>query len=298
VFKPSGKTIPSKLTYVADDRDDLICYLDFVEKYFAKDIDDFILQCFVEGAVVSSEFWCGPTGFVRPGNQTVEVKKFMNDNLGPSTGCQGNLVWICDEGKILKQGICKAENALIDNGYIGPIDLNAIVNEEGVYGLEWTPRFGLDAMPTLLQLLTMDVGELVSNLVKGQLHEFPADDSFAGGVRVSIPPYPIEPISTKGTYEVQKNSPNFGVPLRFPERFEDNYYFYEIVSENGDLYHSDGTGIIAVISAAREECEESIKACYDIIEEVKIPDIQYRTDLAEVLPDMYEEVKEQELCLT
>jgi len=293
VFKPSGD-LPSRLTYVGEDSRELIGYIKWVEMYFKEEIKDFILQRFVEGSIVSSEFWCGPNGFVTPANQTVEVKKFMNDDLGQSTGCQGNLVWRCDDSKVLERGIRRAEKKLVENGFVGAIDLNTIVNEDGVFGLEWTPRFGLDAMPTFLQLLKQDVGQLISDIVKGQTKEMKVSGDFASGVRVSIPPYPLEPPSIK---DVKKSSPNYGIPLDFPERFEKNYYFYEVMTCGDQLVHSDGTGVIAVVSFADSDCKESIEKCYKAIEEICIPDMQYRTDLGDVLPKMYDDVREEELCL-
>lgn len=296
VFKPSGD-LPSKLTYVGKDSEDLISYMRYVEKYYGKNIDDFVLQCFVEGTIVSSEFWCGLSGFIHPGNQTVEVKKFLNDDLGPSTGCSGNLVWYCSDSQILKQGIEKAEKELVKEGFVGPIDLNAIFNEDGVFGLEWTPRFGLDAMPTLLQIIDGDVGKLISDIVNDQADVFPYKDEFAGGVRLTIPPYPIETKTSKQIKTVENVSPSYGLPICMPQEYEDSYYYYEVKLEEGQLIHSDGTGVIAVVSCSDKDCEEAIQDCYDILDEVKIPDKQYRTDLVEVLSDMYKEVEENELCL-
>lgn len=298
VFKPSGD-LPSRLTYVGKGPEDLICYMSYVQKNYMDGLDDFVLQKFVEGTIVSSEFWCGPNGFLHPGNQTVEVKKFLNEDLGPSTGCSGNLVWICDSSRVLDQGILKAEKELIENSFVGCIDLNCIFNEDGVFGLEWTPRFGLDAMPTMIQLIKGDVGKLIADIVNGQAKEFPARDEFAAGVRLTIPPYPIEPKSEKGDIKkIESVSPSIGLPVLMPQRFSDAYYFYEVKDEDGQLVHSEGTGVIAVVSFADSDCEEAIGKCYEALEEVTIPDKQYRTDLIEVLSDMYEDVKDEELCLS
>jgi phosphoribosylamine--glycine ligase len=293
-FKPSGD-LPSRLTYCACDKEDLLSYMQWVHKNFGQCIKDFCLQEFINGPIVSSEFWCGPHGFIRPGNQTVEVKKFMNDDLGQSTGCQGNLVWRCDDSKVLERGILRAEQKLIENQYIGPIDLNSIIAEDGVYGLEWTPRFGLDAMPTLLQILKVDVGKLISDIVNGQTKEMSLSENFGAGVRLSIPPYPLEPLKLSGVAEV---SPNYGIPIHLPEKYESNYYLYEVmVDKEKQLVHSKGTGIIGVVSCSSSDCVKAFEDCYDILDEVKVPDKQYRTDLGEVIPEMYEELKEAELCL-
>lgn len=286
VFKPNGKDLPCRLTYCACDNEDLISYLRFVQRHFSAEIDDFVLQTFVEGPIVSTEFWVGPNGFIRPANHTVEVKKFLNDDLGPSTGCQGNLVWVADDDQVtdLMEDL---EEDLIKEGYVGPIDLNAILSESGPKGLEWTPRFGLDAMPTLLHLLDSDVGKLISDIVNGQTDKMEIYDAIAGGIRISIPPYPIEPNSIQ---KILNESPNIGVPIK--DLDEDSTYFYEVMLQDGELVHSPGTGSIGVVSDAGKDVIECLEQPMEILEGCRIPDKQYRTDLPDVLDKMCEEACE------
>lgn len=287
VFKPNGEDLPCKLTYCGADNDDLISYLRFVQRYFGGKIDDFVLQTFVEGPIVSTEFWVGPNGFIRPANHTVEVKKFLNDDIGPSTGCQGNIVWIAEDDDVtsLLEGI---EEDIVKEGYVGPIDLNAILSDKGPRGLEWTPRFGLDAMPTFLHLIEGDIGKLISDIVNGDVNEMGVYDAFAGGVRITIPPYPIEP--THDVKKVLQESPNMGVPIR--DLDEDSTYFYEVMVQDDELVHSPGTGVIGIVSDCDEKLEGLLDHPYDILESCRIPDKQYRTDLQKVLTDMCQEACE------
>lgn len=288
VFKPSGKNIPSKLTYSCSDTEDLILYMDFVKENFGKEIDDFVLQEFVEGALVSSEYWVGKNGFIKPINHTIEVKKFMNDDVGPSTGCSGNIVWKGEEDSELAFILSNIEESLVEEGYIGPIDLNTIVNEKGIYGLEWTPRFGLDALPTLIPLIDEDISQLISDSFENK-KEMNLLDCFSGGVRLTIPPYPIEPENLK---EIEKNSPNINIPIRFDESLFCDYYFYEVMMKNDLLVHSAGTGVIACISSLGSDPESCFDEVNEALERCKVSDKQYRTDLNKILPNMYEELQE------
>jgi phosphoribosylamine--glycine ligase len=292
VFKPSGDNLPSKLTYCPSDNEDLLEYLEFVEKYYGSHIREFVLQQFIEGTIISTEFWCDGTKFIRPANHTVEVKKFMNDDLGPSTGCSGNLIWIAEDNPVVKQGITRLEKLCVKENYCGPIDLNAIVNDEGVWGLEWTPRFGYDSMPTILQFISGELGQLFSDLARGQMSsDMPFLDGYAAGVRLTIPPYPIEPESIE---ESEKASPNFGLPLRgLKEVYQENCYLFEIApnEEGTGLVHGDGTGVVLVASDLTDDPKTCLDVPYKILEECKIPDKQYRTDLKKVLPKMYEEAR-------
>ena len=176
---------------------------------------------------------------------------------------------------------------MMKEGYVGPIDLNAMVSPDGIYGLEWTPRFGLDAMPTWLQLVQDDVGQVIADIVQGVKRDIKLDSGFASGVRVTIPPYPIEPDNIK---IIDREAPNYGVPIRGYEGYERNIYFYEVCVERGALYHSAGTGVIAVVSDVAGTIESSFDFPYKILDELMIPDKQYRTDLPEVISEMYEQV--------
>jgi phosphoribosylamine---glycine ligase len=288
VFKPSGKSIPCKLTYSSSDAEDLITYMNFVEEHFGKDIEEFVLQEFIEGSIISSEYWVGESGFLYDSfNHTIEVKKFMNDDIGPSTGCSGNIVWPGEGNSIIAEKLQVIENYLIRENYIGPIDLNAIVNEEGIFGLEWTPRFGLDAMPSLLQLINQDIGKIISDCFEDKT-EISLLSCFSGGARLSIPPYPIEVMGSLKPLE--KNSPSLGIPIRGLEKYEDNCYFYEVMKKDELLVHSSGTGVIACVSDLGSTPKECYDLVYKALNDCKVPDKQYRTDLAETLSEMHEDV--------
>jgi len=288
VFKPSGD-FPCKLTYVPDSYKDLAKFMQFVKIKFAAKVKKFVLQEFVEGVTVSTEGFCNGKGFVRPFNHTVEVKKFMNDEIGPATGCSGNIVWPCDEDRIVKEGIGRFEEIIANEGYIGQLDLNVVANEDGVWGLEWTPRFGYDATPTLVTLFKQDLGKVISDFARGQADELDLVDSYASGVRVTVPPYPVEAV--KG--DTEAIAPHAGLPIIGWEDVQGDCYFYEVMwDDDVGLVHSGGDGIILCAMGESPNPIYSIGHCYDVIDKISIPDKQYRTDLSDVLVDMLDEVFE------
>jgi phosphoribosylamine--glycine ligase len=296
VFKPSGKDLPCSLTYCSHDGDDLVRWAEYVDKYFGKEIESFILQEFKEGVCVSTEAWCDGNRFLRPLNHTVEVKKALNGELGQATGCAGNLVWAeHDETcRIISEGILRAERLIVESGYVGPMDLNTVVNGEGVWGLEWTPRFGYDAMPTLIKMLRGGVGKFMSDVAKGQASAVNMTDQFGAAVRVTIPPYPLE---AKKLSDIEKVCPNVGVPIRgIPEGKEDCFYLFEVMADGDGLVHSVGSGVVADAIGMADDCYEAFDEPYELLDELIIPNKQYRTDLNEELSKMHAEVMEQEGC--
>lgn len=288
VFKPSG-SMPCKLTYVSKDSDELIAYMQFVERKFGSKVDSFVLQEYIEGVVVSTELFVSKGKIVWPPNHTVEVKKSMNDELGPSTGCAGNIVWPI-QTDCLVEALLGIEDTLKAENYTGQIDLNAVLTDEcEVYGLEWTPRFGYDATPTLFPLVSGELGKLFSDLARGQVSEINLSDGYAAGVRVSIPPYPAEPLTG---IDPEKFSPSIGIPIQNWEVVQGSCYFYEVMREGDQLVHSGGTGVILCAVGVANTPEGSLEQPYEIAAEINIPDKQYRTDLYGVLPKMINEVNE------
>lgn len=288
VFKPSTDLGPLVQSFVPDDNDELLLMLEYFEKVATpkKEGTEFILQEFKEGVALSSEGWFNGEEFIRPFNQTLEKKAMGNENLGPSCGCSGNIVWRVDgDNKIINEGIALMEPYLREQSYLGPLDLNAVVNAEGVWGLEFTPRFGYDATPTLFQtLLDTKLGEfLVSVARKDRPREMPLRTGFGSSVHLSIPPYPSDKFHAAE-----------GVPIRGWVRDDRPllYFFDVLLNDDNQLVSSPAYGNICMCLGYGETISEAVGASYRLAERGKVPDKQYRTDLESVLTRDFEKVQE------
>ena len=92
-------------SYCGCDSQDLVVMMDYFESV-AKHAPEFILQDFIEGSCVSTEGWFNGYDWMEPFNHTIEHKKMMNDELGPSTGCAFNVVWaIRETNRVVEEGI-------------------------------------------------------------------------------------------------------------------------------------------------------------------------------------------------
>jgi len=292
VFKPSGEGLPCYLSHVPEEGEDVSYYVEYISKTHSKEIESVEVQRFIEGVAISTEGWFNGFHFIRPFNHTIEKKKFLNDDLGPATGCAGNVVWTCDEDEIVHQ-LRKLE-PFLQGKYIGPIDINMIVNEEGCYGLEWTPRFGYDALPALLPLFTDDVGKFLSDIVRNQFEgEMPLSGDYSAALRVSVPPYP-EDLECM-PYNMKESEIPGGLPINDVDEESDSYYFYEIMMQEDRLVHCDGFGVILCALAQGNGCKEAMSRAFDVAESLSIPNKSYRTDLDKVISNEYEEVMS---CLT
>src|SRR5277367_1493652 len=118
VYKPDGgQDQDAGTTYVSKDAEDMLQYFDKLGQlsHGAK----FILQEFIKGTEVSVEGWFNGEDFYCL-NATIEEKKFMNDGVGPNTGCSGNLVFtISPASRLYKRGLEKMKETFQAIGFRG-----------------------------------------------------------------------------------------------------------------------------------------------------------------------------------
>lgn len=276
VFKPNGGQDQSSMTtYVSNSADDLLEYLDNLEEQTHG--VEFILQEFIpNGCELSTEAWFNGEDFYLV-NGTIEEKKFMNDNLGPATGCAGNLVWAyAAKPKVFTEGLEKLGGFLYETGYRGMCDLNTILTDGKLYGLEWTPRFGYDASPTLFSLLPQgSLGDFLYAVAAGEpvASIQPYTGVYSAAVRVSIPPYPFE--------ELKHGLQQVGVPLgEFREEYRKNFWLWDACYADGKFCTcGEGYGVIGAPIQTGSTPDEAFNRVYDKLKHFKVPNIQYRTDM-------------------
>lgn len=289
VFKPStpsgGKEQDTATTYVSKSADDLLRYFDKLGSLSSG--VEFILQEVVQGTEISTEAYFNGEEFFLI-NGTLEEKKFMNDGKGPNTGCAGNLVWIYDQDNppwIFREGLGKMKEFLQQYNFKGMIDLNTIVTGTSLYGLEWTPRFGYDATATLYSLITSNLGNLLGEIASGVRPEYTCKSGFAASIRLSIPPYPSEIRGKHG-----ENIPIQGIDT---EDIESCYLFDACLDEHGDLVTAGVNGLVAVPLACGESLEQAYARCYNKVDKICIPDMQFRTDLCSSIRQRYKMLESQ-----
>lgn len=276
VFKPSGSENQGTFTtYVGKSPEDLIDYLAKLGEFTHG--AEFILQKVVIGTEVSTEAWFNGEDFSFV-NHTLECKKLMNGDIGPSGGCAGNLVWATEvgrENKLYKEGLSKIREFLYDNNFRGMLDLNSIVTDSKLYGLEWTPRFGYDASATVFSFIREgEFGNFLYAVAAGLDIDSSIFDtrSFGAAVRLSIPPYPRE---------IRGKHPQ-GIPIKgIDEDNIHNYYLFDaMIDDSGEMVTSgEGWGIIGCPIAKGEEINIAFAKVKEMIKNVKVPDLMYRTDI-------------------
>lgn len=286
VFKPCGEGADTSATYVSKSAEDLLRFIDILWR--STPIKEFILQEFIKGTEVSTEVWMNGNGYYFL-NHTLECKKFMNGDLGPATGCAGNVVFACErENPLFIHGLKKALNALNDEGYVGMIDLNAIATDGEVFGLEWTPRMGYEGTCNVASLLPMDFAEFLCAIARGEnLPDLTPKHSFSASVRLSVPPYPADGLPKKYYRS--------GIPIEGMNRkLLSNFYAVDmrLNEANENLFETAGiNGWLGAAIGCGETIEQAFDRVKDVIDSIRVPNLQYRTDIRGAVAKRYHELE-------
>lgn len=271
VYKPSGNQ-NTTTTYVAEGADDMIGMLE----YYSGIKEEFELQEKVDGIEVSSELWFNGKDVINV-NHTMEEKSLMEGGKGPKAGCMGSVVCIGSlTSKLCIEGIGRMLPALKKLGYRGPIDLNTIVTKDKLYGLEFTARFGYDALFILLEMYKGRVNDFLYSIATGVAKTLQFKSQWGVGIDFVVPPYPldIEPDLYKGVLMQGLNKHN----LR-------HIWFYDVYKK-GEAYFCSGNGGDLGTATARGDSIENYHPVRDAkrrvmrtISNLIIPDLMYRNDI-------------------
>jgi phosphoribosylamine---glycine ligase len=260
-------------TYVAKDAEDMLKVID--QLFSISKNAPFILQEFIKGTEASVAGFFNGTSFYML-TCTLEEKKFMNDDKGPNTGCAGNLVFaLSEDSSIYKNGLKKVIPMLQSVGFVGMIDLNTILTEGELYGLEWTPRFGYLADSTIAAMYGARYGDMLQRIASGKAPEVKWTSPFGVSITLSIPPYPTEIRIPKA-----KNVPIEGINLKDIEQLQSMYLYDVMLSKDRkNLITSNNYGFIGAPIGIGDSVEEAAMKCDRMIEKIQIPNMQYRTDI-------------------
>lgn len=274
VYKPSKQLGDMSPSHVSYDSEDLIQMLRGIENEVALADPQFELQAFEKGIAFSTELWFQKGQLLPLSNHTLERKELMDGDIGPSGGCLGNVVWFCGGCRVC-DSLAKISDWAMRNAYHGMLDLNVIVAERDgeIYGLEWTPRFGYDASPTLLfELLGSRLSDFFSDVARGQLNEIETREGFAGAVRVTLPPWPTE------KYTAESDVPVRNIDDRTLAK---HTYWYNVKrNDDGNFVTAGAWGIVGLFTHRSRSVAAALESPLDVAKEVKLKNKQYRTDLA------------------
>ena len=268
-LKPSGNIATGK-TFIVRERETLDWALD----QYTGD-QELIAQKLVEGVEISTEGWFNGSDWVEPFNHTMEEKRFLNGDLGPNTGCMGNVVWTVSDEDAFVRELKRLTPVLRNANYKGPVDLNMIANQRGLFALELTTRFGYDAMEAFYELLEEPLAGVLLDIAMGGRKQIKITDrAFGVAVRITVPPYPHAEPS-----EADRGLPVFGVPSSPNDQRP--YHLTDVYKDDNLFRWAAADGVLMKVTAKHKNLDKARQMVYDRVSRIRVQGAQYRTDIGE-----------------
>ena len=277
VIKPSGEAQNIKsFVFLGEEEDgrDVIQLLNEYKKAWSKKIKSFQLQKRIVGVEVAVGAFFNGKEFIYPINVNFEHKKFFPGDLGPYTGEMGTSMFWSTPNRIFNATLKRMEQKLAAEGYVGYIDLNCIVNNYGIYPLEFTAGFGYPTISIQQEGILNPIGEFFYQLAKGDSIKLKTRSGFQIGVQVVVPPFPFH---DKKTFEV--NSKDAVIIFKKPNR--EGIHIEEVKQINDEWLVTGTNGWALTVVGIGSTMKQAQAQAYLRIKNILIPNMYYRTDIGD-----------------
>lgn len=275
VFKPSGSinSDDKGVLFIGQEESgsDLSEVITHNKKTWSRKFRRFQLQKYAHGVEVAVGAFFNGSEFIQPINVNFEHKKLFPGEIGPSTLEMGTLMYWSEPNKIFSSTLEKLKPALIECGYVGYIDINCIANNNAVYPLEVTARFGYPTISIQLEGILNPVGEWLAKLARRETFELRTKKGFQVGIVVAVPPFPYE---DKREFEIYKDS-----SIIFKKPNLEGVHLGDIKFVDGDWRLAGESGYALVVTGSGMTVAEARKMAYNRIENITLQNKFYRTDI-------------------
>lgn len=277
VIKPSGEAQNVKRRLFVgeeDDGADVVRVLEAYGRVLGGEIPVFQLQKRVSGVEVAVGAFFNGHRFAEPININFEHKKLFPGNLGPSTGEMGTSMFWSAPNKLFNQTLKKMERVLARERYAGYVDLNCIVNANGIYPLEFTSRFGYPTIFIQQEGMITPIGEVLHGLAAGTLDRFKTRSGFQVGVRIIVPPYPFD--DQKTFDEISREA-----VIVFKKGATEGLHIEDAKLRNGEWLVAGTSGVVLTMVGLGGTMKQAKAAAYARVKSVLIPNMYYRDDIGD-----------------
>lgn len=246
-----------------------------------------------EGVEVACSSWFNGKDWIGPVNINFEHKLVCaskdGKGLGFNTGEMGTLMFYDDrpvkENKIFQETLEKMGKWLTQFDYRGQMDINCIVNEDGVWPLEFTPRLGYPSSYIEDELQMTPWGDLFKAIGSGNKIDNKVSHDWAMGVVLVGEGYPFWD-------EGHKRMDQMPI-LGLNEGNIEHLHPYDVMFE-GKSKRMVATGCYPITATSRAKTVKEVqrKVYEEIIPGVYFPGMFYRHDIGDRVVDNLSRLKE------
>lgn len=277
VIKPSGETQDYKqLLFVGkeDDGADVIRVLKAYKKSWGDEMGSFQLQRKVTGVEISVAAYFNGKEFLKPINITFEHKKLFPKELGVSTGEMGTSMFWTNDSPIFDATLKKFESTLAKDNFVGHIDINCIVNSNGIYPLEFTSRVGYPQLQIQRAGIIEPFGNFLYKLANGENFKIKTKMGFQVGAYVVVPPFPYEDKKTFNLF-----SKDAVVVIK--KEMKEGVHPMHLKKINNEWLITGDSGIALLVTGTGLTMKDAQKMMYNKINNIIINNSYYRTDIGD-----------------
>jgi phosphoribosylamine--glycine ligase len=277
VIKPSGEAQNIKRLLFVGQEDDGLDVIQVLESYkavYADTVKVFQLQRRMRGVEVAVGAFFNGSDFMLPININFEHKPLFPGNIGPATGEMGTCMYWSEPNRIFKATLAKLRDKLADEGYVGYIDVNCIVNGQGIYPLEFTARFGYPTISIQADGINMPMGGFLHGMANGTLTRFKTRKGFQIGLRIVVPPFPYDDPKT-----FSANSKDRVIIFRKPNY--EGVHIEDVRQVNGEWLSTGKSGVVLIVTGMGASVKQAQAQAYQRVRNILIPNMYYRTDIGD-----------------
>ncbi|MBK8510086.1 MAG: phosphoribosylamine--glycine ligase [Candidatus Competibacter sp.] len=277
VIKPSGEAQNYKrLLFVGEEDDgrDVVQVLGDYKRAWSDKIKEFQLQRRIMGVEVATGAFFNGAEFVYPICVNFEHKKLFPGDIGPSTGEMGTAMFWSEPNKIFNATLKKMEQRLRRERFVGYIDINCIVNSNGIYPLEFTSRFGYPTISIQQEGVLLPISELLYKLAEGSITRFRARSGFQVGVRVVVPPFPYK---DKQTFD----SSSKDAVVLFKTSSREGIHIEDVRLLNDEWLVTGTSGVALIVCGIGPTMKQAQRQAYNRVKNVMIPNMYFREDIGD-----------------
>lgn len=279
VFKSNGGDALRTRNYIGelDDGSDMLALLALYRaQWQGPGKPDFVLMEHVHGVEVGVGAYFNGTSFLQPACLDWEHKRFFAGDLGELTGEMGTIVTYRGAEIIFSATLARMADRLREGGYCGYINLNLIANEQGLWPLEFTSRFGYPGYAICAALHNESWDRIFMKMLRGDSLTLATVGGFAAGVVLTVPPFPYQ----QGYVELSKGTPISFCASMTRGDFE-HLHLAEVAKQGSQLVTSGLAGYVGVATGTGDTVKEASDSAYALARKVAIPNLRYRVDIGE-----------------
>jgi phosphoribosylamine--glycine ligase len=234
----------------------------------------FILMDHVAGVETGVGAYFNGKRFLRPACLDWEHKRFFAGNMGELTGEMGTIATFTGSDRLFDLALAPFEPLFREAGHVGWVNLNTIINAQGVWPLEFTCRFGYPGFAVLEPLQAIEWASLFGLLVSPESSSFPTRQGFSACIVLTTPPMPLSR---------KEVSAPVGLPVHVGAIDPAHLHLGEVGARGSQLVTAGLYGWTAVVTGTGETVEQAKAAAYANAAQVQAPNMRYRLDIGDAL---------------